>query len=121
MIFEAVPELYLVLTSELRIVAASDAYLHATMTRREDLLGRYMFDVFPDNPADASATGVRNLGQSFEIGNPPTTSTAIACDDDQARELSLVRQHGPPRRRCELISGRRSAAARHRNPRGPHS
>lgn len=65
-IFEAVPELYLVLTSDLHIVAASDAYLHATMTRREDVLGRHIFDVFPDNPADVGATRVRNLGQSFE-------------------------------------------------------
>lgn len=66
-IFEAVPELYLVLTSDLRIVAASDAYLHATMTRRDNVLGRQIFDVFPDNPADVGATGVRNLKHSFEI------------------------------------------------------
>ena len=65
-IFEAVPELYLVLTPDLRIVAASDAYLEATMTRREDVLGRQMFDVFPDNPDEANATGVNNLGQSFD-------------------------------------------------------
>lgn len=64
-IFEAVPDLYLVLTPDLRIVAASDAYLEATMTRREDVLGRQMFDVFPDNPDEANATGVNNLGQSF--------------------------------------------------------
>ena len=66
-IFQAVPELYLVLTSDLRIVAASDAYLQATMTRREDVLGRHMFDVFPDDPADVGAAGVRNLAQSFEV------------------------------------------------------
>ena len=65
-ILEAVPELYLVLTPDLRIVAASDAYLQATMTRREDVLGRYMFEVFPDNPDEAYPTGVKNLGQSFE-------------------------------------------------------
>lgn len=64
-IFEGVPELYLVLTPDLRIVAASDAYLQATMTKREDLLGRYMFDVFPDNPNDPNATGVKNLADSF--------------------------------------------------------
>jgi len=47
-------------------VAASDAYLHATMTRREDILGRYLFDIFPDDPADTNATGVRNLRASLE-------------------------------------------------------
>ena len=65
-IFEGVPELYLVLSPDLLIVAASEAYLLATMTRREDVVGRYMFDVFPDNPDEADATGVKNLGQSFD-------------------------------------------------------
>jgi hypothetical protein len=33
--FEAIPGLFLVLDPELRIVAASDAYVQATMTRRD--------------------------------------------------------------------------------------
>jgi signal transduction histidine kinase len=65
-LFESAPGLYLVLTPKLRIVAASDAYLRATMTRREDILGRYLFDVFPDNPDDSEASGVRNLRASLE-------------------------------------------------------
>jgi signal transduction histidine kinase/ActR/RegA family two-component response regulator len=65
-LFEAVPGLYLVLTPDLRIAAVSDAYLRATMTRRDAILGQYLFDVFPDNPADASATGVHNLRSSLD-------------------------------------------------------
>ena len=65
-LFEAAPGLYLVLDPDLRIVAASDAYLAGTMTRREDILGRGIFDVFPDNPEDPAATGVRNLRASLE-------------------------------------------------------
>jgi len=65
-LFESVPGLYLVLTPELEIVAVSQAYLEATMTRREEILGRDMFEVFPDNPADPAATGVRNLAASFK-------------------------------------------------------
>jgi two-component sensor histidine kinase len=65
-IFEAAPEFYLVLSSDLHIVAGSDAYLHATMTSRAEIIGRYMFDVFPDNPADVDPSGVRNLRHSFE-------------------------------------------------------
>jgi signal transduction histidine kinase/ActR/RegA family two-component response regulator len=65
-LFEAVPGLYLVLTPDLRIVAVSDAYLHATMTRRDEILGRDIFDVFPDNPDDVAASGVRNLRSSLE-------------------------------------------------------
>jgi len=65
-LFEAVPGLYLVLAPDFTIVAASDAYLHATMTKREEILGRGLFEVFPDNPADPAATGVRNLRASLE-------------------------------------------------------
>ena len=50
-LFESAPGLYLVLTDQFRIAAASDAYLRATMTRREDLVGRSIFDAFPANPA----------------------------------------------------------------------
>ncbi|HMO59766.1 MAG TPA: histidine kinase dimerization/phospho-acceptor domain-containing protein, partial [Roseiflexaceae bacterium] len=64
-IFEAVPGLYLVLTPDFTIVAASNAYLQATMTRREEVLGRNIFAVFPDNPADPTITGVRNLRASL--------------------------------------------------------
>ena len=65
-LFESAPGLYLVLTPDLRIVAVSDAYLRATMTRREEILGREIFEVFPDNPDDPAATGVRNLKASLE-------------------------------------------------------
>lgn len=66
LLFESVPGLYLVLTPELMIVAVSDAYLQATMTRRDEIIGRYIFDVFPDNPDDGAATGVCNLRASLE-------------------------------------------------------
>jgi signal transduction histidine kinase len=64
-LFESAPGLYLVLTRDLQIAAASDAYLQATMTRRDDILGRHLFDVFPDNPDDPDATGTRNLSASL--------------------------------------------------------
>lgn len=65
-LFEAAPDLYLVLNRDLNIVAVSDAYLRATMTGRETILGRGIFDVFPDNPDDPSATGVANLRASLD-------------------------------------------------------
>jgi light-regulated signal transduction histidine kinase (bacteriophytochrome) len=58
--------LYLVLTPDLTIVAVSDAYLCATMTKREEILGRGIFEVFPDNPDDPMATGASNLRASLE-------------------------------------------------------
>jgi PAS domain-containing protein len=65
-LFEAVPGLYLVLDPELRIVAVSEAYLAATMTQRDQILGRGIFEVFPDNPDDEVASGASNLGASLE-------------------------------------------------------
>ncbi len=65
-LFEAVPGLYLVLTPELKIAAVSNAYLQATLTERQKILGRHLFDVFPDNPNDPAATGVGNLRASLE-------------------------------------------------------
>jgi signal transduction histidine kinase/DNA-binding NarL/FixJ family response regulator len=65
-LFESAPGAYLVLASDLRIVAVTDAYTRATMTRREDILGRGIFEVFPDNPDDPGATGVATLRTSLE-------------------------------------------------------
>jgi len=65
-LFESGPGLYLVLTPDLKIAAVSDAYLRATLTKREEILGRGLFEVFPDNPNDPAATGVRNLNASLE-------------------------------------------------------
>lgn len=65
-LFEAVPGLYLVLDPVLCIVAVSDAYARATLTRRAEIVGRHLFDVFPDNPDDPLADGVRNLNASLQ-------------------------------------------------------
>lgn len=65
-LFESAPGLYLILTPEFVIVAVSDAYARATMTKREEILGRGIFEVFPDNPDDPATEGVRNLRASLE-------------------------------------------------------
>ncbi len=68
-LFEYGPGLHVVLSPEQNyaIVAVTDSYLRATMTNRRKILGRSLFDVFPDNSADPGATEVRkNLRASFE-------------------------------------------------------
>ncbi|MFE3034970.1 ATP-binding protein [Streptomyces canus] len=55
----------LVLTTDFVIVEVNRAYLTATRTGR-DIVGRPVFDVFPDNPEDPSADGVANLRRSLE-------------------------------------------------------
>ena len=64
-LFESAPGLMLVLNPQLKIAAVSDMYLTATMTKREDIIGRDLFEVFPDNPDDPDASGVKNLGASL--------------------------------------------------------
>ncbi|MFE8600143.1 PAS domain-containing protein [Archangium violaceum] len=68
LLFEKSPGAYLVAApdADFTLVAVSDAYLRATLTTREGILGRPFFEVFPDNPADPNATGVRNLRASLE-------------------------------------------------------
>jgi PAS fold len=56
-----------ILDRELRIVAVNDAYLNAAMIERGRIIGRRMFDVFPDNRADPRATGVRSLSVSLAV------------------------------------------------------
>jgi signal transduction histidine kinase len=63
-LFESAPDLYMVISPQLDIVGASDAYLAATMTRREDVIGRPLFEVFPDNPDDPNS-GTHNLRLSL--------------------------------------------------------
>lgn len=66
-LFESAPGLYLVLNADtLEIVGVSEAYLRATMTSRAEIVGRPVFDVFPDDPDDVSATGVRELRASLD-------------------------------------------------------
>lgn len=64
-LFESLPGLYLILSPRFHILGVSRAYLEATLTEREQITGRYLFDVFPDNPADPGATGVKNLTASL--------------------------------------------------------
>ncbi|MFK0259333.1 PP2C family protein-serine/threonine phosphatase [Streptomyces sp. NPDC090445] len=64
-LFVATPSPYLVLDPGLVIVDVNEAYLQATGRSRQDLVGLYVFDAFPDNPADAHADGVRNLNASL--------------------------------------------------------
>jgi len=63
-LFDAVPGLYLVLLPNdptFTIVVANNAYAQATLIKAEEIVGRGVFEVFPDNPDDPQASGVQNL------------------------------------------------------------
>ena len=65
-VFNALPGACLLLSPELVIEAVSDAYLAASLTQREDIVGKYVFDIFPDNPNTPEADSVRTVQASLQ-------------------------------------------------------
>src|SRR5688500_13563588 len=65
-LFNCSPNPYMVLDRELRYVAAHEASLRVTASRLEELLGRHVFEAFPNDPADPDNASARMLRTSFE-------------------------------------------------------
>ena len=64
-VFQALPGMVALLTPDLVYADVNEEFLRMAGRRREELVGRYLFDVFPDNPNDPAATGMRNLAASL--------------------------------------------------------
>jgi PAS domain-containing protein len=64
-LFERLPALCLVLDATFTIIAQNDAHARATHTRREDVVGHHLFEVFPDNPNVLSEHGLDTLRASL--------------------------------------------------------
>lgn len=101
-LFAATPTPYLVLTPDLVVCEANSAYLEVTRTVRDDILGRSVFDVFPDNPDDPSADGMRNLRASLErarrTGRPDSMAVQrydIRVSDGHGGERFVERYWSP--------------------------
>jgi PAS domain S-box-containing protein len=72
-LFESLPGLFLIFTPELKILSISNALLDATMTRREDVLGRGVFEIFPDQPGSEAISNWRaSLGRVRQTAAPDT-------------------------------------------------
>ncbi|MBE8475006.1 PP2C family protein-serine/threonine phosphatase [Streptomyces justiciae] len=65
-VFQALPGMVAVLTPELVYVDANEEFVRMSGRSRQQLVGRYLFDVFPDNPGDPAASGMRNLAASLQ-------------------------------------------------------
>ena len=76
-IFEAALESQFILTPDLFIMAASDTYLHSALRSREMIVGRYLFDVFPDHPSDPGATGMRIYAPHWNVSATATRGTPL--------------------------------------------
>lgn len=64
-LFRSAPNAYMVLDKDLRYVAVNDAYLRSTNLREMDLLGRHVFEVFPNEPEDPANLPLQMLRKSF--------------------------------------------------------
>jgi two-component system, NarL family, sensor histidine kinase UhpB len=67
-LFNAAPGCFLVLAPDyprFTILAATDNYLRATKTKRCEILGRPLFEVFPENPDDPATQVTQNTRASL--------------------------------------------------------
>ncbi len=111
-LFDGAPALLLVLGTDpgFTIVDASDAYLRATHTQRESIVGRRLFDVFPDNPADPAATGVAHLRASIERVLAGRRADTMAV---QKYDVRRPDSEGRQLRGAPLVTGEFARAFRH--------
>jgi PAS domain S-box-containing protein len=56
-VFEQSTALELIMDTDLTIVAASNAFLEATKSNRNSIVGKNLFEAFPDNPDNSSSNG----------------------------------------------------------------
>ena len=67
-LFESSPSSFLILLpdTDFTIVAVTDDYLNDTLTKRENILGKPVFEVFPDNPSEPESHSTKLLADSFK-------------------------------------------------------
>jgi PAS domain S-box-containing protein len=64
-LFDALPWPLLIVSRDFVMVAANDAYFRNARLTPDRVLGKPLFETFPDNPDDPDATGVANLRASL--------------------------------------------------------
>ncbi|MBC6991986.1 PAS domain-containing protein [Hymenobacter sp. BT491] len=100
-VFHVLPGAYLLLSRDLVIEAASDAYLAATLSTRDGLLGKNLFEAFPDNPDAPDAHATHNLraslAQVLATGEPHEMARQHYDVPDPAQPGRFVERHWLPR------------------------
>jgi PAS domain S-box-containing protein len=100
-LFESAPGLFVALRPDsprFTIVAASNAYLAATMTERAQVIGQGLFDIFPDNPRDLETNATRNLRASLErvLATRASDTMAVQKYDIRRRSGEFEERHWSP-------------------------
>ena len=65
LIFNAMPGMCLILDAAFNILAQNDDHAKATLSVAKNVVGRNLFEAFPDNPYDSNASGVASVRQSL--------------------------------------------------------
>jgi PAS domain-containing protein len=65
LIFEAMPGMCLILDTTFKIIAQNDEHAEATLTTNRSVIGKRLYEAFPDNPADLYESGVTAVRQSL--------------------------------------------------------
>jgi PAS domain S-box-containing protein len=60
-VYEQLPGMYLILSPDLLMIAASDTYLRTTGKTRADIEGKFIFDVFPNDPVSGIGDSLANV------------------------------------------------------------
>lgn len=89
-VFQALPGAAALLTPDLVFADVNEVYLLLSGRDRAQVVGRFLFDVFPDNPDDPAASGVRNLHASLR------RVTATGVRDTMALQRYDVEVPGRP-------------------------
>ena len=65
LIFQAMPGMCLILDTAFNILAQNEDHARATLSIAKNVVGRNLFEAFPDNPNDSAASGVASVRQSL--------------------------------------------------------
>ena len=100
-IFDKAPNPYVILDDRFVIVGMNEAYLQVTMRRREDLVGRKLFDAFPSEPGSESGQMLRrSLERTIQTGEVdvlPLIPYPIALPDGTIADRYWSATHTPLR------------------------
>ena len=76
-LFRASPFPYLVMDIDLTIIGASGTYLRSVKRTEADIVGKYVFDAFPEDPNDPESTNLAevkaSIARALSKGVPDTT------------------------------------------------
>jgi PAS domain-containing protein len=65
LIFDMMPGMCLVLDTAFNILAQNAEHARTTLSVAKNVVGRNLFEAFPDNPYDSNASGVASVRQSL--------------------------------------------------------